>query len=307
MSHGKKIFDPHGSVTQHAALIPQNFSFPMGEEVFMASVVAETIDWIERNSPPLQGITVEEVVIGIFFTGLKLSSGHAGVAFTPIGEVPEAVCCPTTAARMPQAGNLEGKSAAEAMKLSLDPNVLKSAIGVAALNAVSQLILDSGKGLGYKIIKDQDGFDLLNIQPQETVSLIGAFGPYIRRLKMMGNPFFIIEKNSQALRPEEMKYFRPQPEMKPTLRKSDVIISTGTAIVNHTIDEILSCLEPRHRAAIIGPTASMIPEAFFKRGIRILAGIRISDPDLMAKILKQGGSGYHLMKECSEKFAFVRA
>jgi len=35
----------------------------------------------------------------------------------------------------------------------------------------------------YQVIKDKDGFDLLEIQPHETVSLIGGFGPYIHRLK----------------------------------------------------------------------------------------------------------------------------
>ncbi len=50
----------------------------------------------------------------------------------------------------------------------------------------------------------------------------------------------------------------------------------------------------------------MIPDAFFKRGVNVMAGVRILDPDLMIKILKQGGSAYHLLKECSEKIAFVR-
>ena len=36
-----------------------------------------------------------------------------------------------------------------------------------------------------------------------------------------------------------------------------------------------------------------------------MAGIRILNPDLMLKILKQGGSAYHLLKECSEKIAFI--
>ena len=74
----------------------------------MFSVIAETIEILKEKSPtPLQDIWIDDLVIGIFFTGVKLSTGHAGVAFTPIGEIPEAVCCPTTAARMPQAGNLE--------------------------------------------------------------------------------------------------------------------------------------------------------------------------------------------------------
>jgi len=272
----------------------------------MASVVADTIEIIKGKCPiPLENIRVDDLVIGIFFTGVKLSTGHAGVAFTPIGEIPEAVCCPTSAARMPMAGNLEDKPVSEILKYSLDPNVLKSAIGVATLNALSQLIIESEQGVEYPIVKDTDGFDLLKIQPTETVSLIGAFGPYIRRLKIMGNPFFIVERNTQTLRPDEMKYYRPESEMPFALKESEVVIVTGTAIVNHSIDKILSFLSDGKRTAIIGPTASMIPDAFFERGVNVMAGVRILEPDLMINILKQGGSAYHLLKQCSEKIAFV--
>jgi len=273
----------------------------------MTSVVADTIDILtEKSAVPLHSVYVDDLVIGIFFTGVKLSTGHAGVASTPIGEIPEAVCCPTSAARMPQAGNLEDKPIAEILKYSLDPNVLKSAIGIATLNAVSQLILETMDPIDYPMIKDKDGFDLLRIQPNESVSIIGAFGPYIRRLKMMGNPFFIIEKNPLTLRPDEMKYFIPESEMRSALEKSDVVIMTGTTIVNHTIDTILSLIKNGIRAAMIGPTASMIPDAFFQRGVHVMAGVRILDTDLMIKILKQGGSAFHLLKECSQKSAFVK-
>jgi hypothetical protein len=49
----------------------------------------------------------------------------------------------------------------------------------------------------------------------------------------------------------------------------------------------------------------MIPDAFFKRGVRVMAGVRISNADVMLKILKQGGSAYHLLKGSSEKIALV--
>jgi uncharacterized protein (DUF4213/DUF364 family) len=272
----------------------------------MTSVVAETIDIVKEKCPvPLENIRVEDLVIGIFFTGVKLSTGHAGVAFTPIGEVPEAVCCPTSAARMPAAGNLEDKPVSEILRYSLDPNVLRSAIGVATLNALSQLIIESKHGMEYPIVKDTDGFDLLKIQPAETASLVGAFGPYIRRLKIMGNSFFIVERNTQTLRPDEMKYYKPESEMSFALKESDAVIVTGTAIVNHSIDTILSFVSHDKRTAIIGPTASMIPDAFFGRGVNVMAGVKIVEPDLMIKILKQGGSAYHLLKQCSEKIAFV--
>jgi uncharacterized protein (DUF4213/DUF364 family) len=273
----------------------------------MSSVVAETIDILKERCPtPPEEVSIGDLVIGIFFTGVNLSTGHAGVAFTPIGEIPEAVCCPTTAARMPQAGNLEGKPISEILKYSLDTNVLKSAIGVAAMNALSQILIESEDGANYQIIKNADGFDLLEIQPNETVSLVGAFGPYIRRLKIMGNPFFIVEKNPQTLRSDEMKYFKSESEMRSAMVQSNVIIITGTAIVNHTIDAILSSVTDGKRTAIIGPTASMIPDAFFKKGVQVMAGVRILDSDRMIKILKEGGSAYHLLKECSEKIAFVK-
>ncbi len=105
---------------------------------------------------------------------------------------------------------------------------------------------------------------------------------------MVGNPFFVIERNPQTLRPDEMKFFRPESEMGATLEKSDAAILTGTAIVNHSIDSILPHIKKAKRTAIIGPTASMIPDAFFRRGVSVMAGVRVSDPEKMSNILKQG-------------------
>jgi uncharacterized protein (DUF4213/DUF364 family) len=83
-------------------------------------------------------------------------------------------------------------------------------------------------------------------------------------------------------------------------------VITGTAIVNHTIDFILSSITNGKRIAIIGPTASMIPDAFFGRGVQVMAGVRMLNPDRMIKILKQAGSAYHLLRDCAEKIAFIR-
>jgi uncharacterized protein (DUF4213/DUF364 family) len=271
------------------------------------AVVAETIAMLEEKYPVLlKETSVADLVIGIFFTGVKLSSGHGGVAFTPAAEIPEAVCCPTSAARMPQAGHLDGRPTSELIRYALDRNVLKSAIGIAVLNAVSQSAMESDHRANYSVVKDADGFDILNVRNNDRVALIGAFTPYIRRLREMGNPFFIVEKNPRALKPDEMDLFRPESDLTETLERSDVIIMTGTAIVNHTIDAILTSVSKGKRTAIIGPTASMIPDAFFRRGVDVMAGVRILNADLMIKVLKQGGSAYHLLRQCSGKIAFTR-
>jgi uncharacterized protein (DUF4213/DUF364 family) len=37
----------------------------------------------------------------------------------------------------------------------------------------------------------------------------------------------------------------------------------------------------------------------------VTAGVRITDPERMATVLRQGGSAFHLFKDCCEKTAFV--
>jgi uncharacterized protein len=53
--------------------------------------------------------------------------------------------------------------------------------------------------------------------------------------------------------------------------------------------------------------ASMMPDAFFRRGVSVMAGVRNSDPEKMSRILRQGGSAFHLLNGCCEKIAFVNA
>ena len=86
-------------------------------------------------------ITPKEIRIGVFYTGVVLSSGHAGMSYTPVQEIPEAVCCPRSHAKMPAAGELLNMQIAGLMDYSLDDNALKAAVGMATLNALSSILL----------------------------------------------------------------------------------------------------------------------------------------------------------------------
>ena len=54
----------------------------------------------ERLGDDLENLIMERLVIGVFFTGVELSNGASGLCFTPIKEIPEAVCCPSSAGRI---------------------------------------------------------------------------------------------------------------------------------------------------------------------------------------------------------------
>lgn len=269
-------------------------------------LLQETVDLLQKElGESLLQMKVEGLVVGVFFTGVKLSGKFFGMARTPIEELPEAVCCPGSAGRMPHAGRLRQEKVSDLMQWASDSNALKAAVGVATLNALSHC-LQGKKGFpGCKFIEGQDAFDLLNFTKAKRVALVGAFGPYVRRLEHMGLDFAVVEKNPQTLRGDATKYFCPSEEAPKILAQADVVILTGSAIVNHTINGLLSTVKRGCQVAVVGPTASMVPDPFFRRGVSLMGGMRITDPDNTLRILAEGGSGYHIDGKYGEKVAFL--
>ena len=53
--------------------------------------------------------------------------------------------------------------------------------------------------------------------------------------------------------------------------------------------------KPGAQIVVVGPTVSMLPDAFFSRGITSLGGITVTKPDELLDILSEAGSGYHFM------------
>src|SRR5262245_46171789 len=87
----------------------------------------------------LNTITIERVVIGVFFTGIKLSTGHAGACATPIKKIPEAVCCPSSAMAMPFPGKIRGRLADHLLEEAAKSTGVRRAVGIATLNALAQM------------------------------------------------------------------------------------------------------------------------------------------------------------------------
>lgn len=278
----------------------------MNEHYTKTSSIRETIHYIETQlGARLDSIGLAEAIIGLFYTGARLSTGHAGVAFTPRNDIPEAVCCPRSAARMPDSGKLRGGKIRDLLPYSWDSNVLKRALGVAIVNALSQYLWDERGFDGYDIIPDKDAIEAIDFTQAKAITMVGAFVPFIRQLKALEKDFIILEREPRALKEDELKYFRPQAERRQVLAQSELVILTGATIVNHTIDELLSFIPSSAQVVLAGPTASMIPTAFFRRGVNFLGGIRIIDAEKAIRILAEGGSGYHLFREAAQKFLLI--
>jgi uncharacterized protein (DUF4213/DUF364 family) len=245
-------------------------------------------------------IAPKDVRIGVFYTGVVLNTGHAGMSYTPVQEIPEAVCCPRSHAKMPQAGNLLNFSIDELMEYALDDNVLKAAVGTATLNALSAILLEDNH-CPYKTSVYGNALDLVQISGEDTVVMVGAFPPFIKRIQEVTKKLFIIEKNPRAIGKDDLITIEPEARLQEIIPSGNILIITGVTLVNHTLEPILGLARKARDIVVVGPTACVYPEPLFKRGVTVLGGVRITDAAKMIHLIGEAGSGYDFFEQCAEK------
>lgn len=256
---------------------------------------------LDRLGTEAQALTLERAVLGIFFTGVKLSNGAGGLCATPVKSVPEAVCCPSSAKAMPVPGKIAGRRAVDVLDDLYRAQDLRRALAIATLNAVVEsLWLRDGPPAGAAL-SDGDAFEALPIAPGQRVALVGAFPPYMRELRRRGQPFNVLELDPATLRPEELPYFIPGARAPEVIPLADVFVTTGTTLINGSLDGLLRLLRPGVEAAVIGPTATLVAEPFARRGVTVLGGTRVRAPDELLELLAEGGSGYHFFGKTVER------
>src|ERR1700746_689620 len=270
-------------------------------------ILHETLGTIrEILGSELDGITVERAVVGLFFTGVELSNGIAGACATPIKTIPEAVCCPSSAMAMPFPSKLRGRPAFDLAREALGDNGIRRAVGIAAMNALADTCWRRRPHPETELRLGIDAFDATEIRPGEKVVVVGAFVPFLRELKRRHQPFLVLEQDPATLKPEELPFFRPAEQADAVIPEADVLLITGTTLINDTLEELLRRAKPAARVTMVGPTVSMLPDAFLGRGADILGTVRITAPDEFLEMLAEGGSGYHFLGRSAQKIVLVR-
>jgi uncharacterized protein (DUF4213/DUF364 family) len=271
------------------------------------TILRETLAAIfEILGPELDALTVERAVVGLFFTGVKLSNGIAGACATPVKTIPEAVCCPTSAMAMPFPGKLRGRPALDLAKEALGDHGIRRAVGIAAMNALADTCWYRRPHPEIELRLGIDAFDATELRPGDKVVVVGAFVPFLRELKRRGQPFLVLEQDPATLKPEELPFFRPANEAPTVVTDADVLLITGTTLINDTLEELLRLAKPSARVTMVGPTVSLLPDAFLRRGADILGTVRITAPDEFLEALAEGGSGYHFLGRSAQKVVLVK-
>lgn len=269
-------------------------------------VLAETIESIrEVLGAEFERLIIERVVVGLFFTGVKLSSGHVGACATPAKAAAHAAghstCCegaPNVASRP---GQMRGTSAAALVREVAGANAIGRAIGIATINALAELCWERRPPPDAALEAGIDAFDAAGIEPGAMVVLVGAFVQFLRELKRRRQPYLVLEQNPALLKPEEMPFYRPAEKASSVVPLADVLVITGMTLLNDTLDTLLVAVRPDACKVIVGPTVGLMPDAFFRRGCDILGCIRVTRGDEFLDTLAEGGSGRHFFGRSAQK------
>ncbi|MBV8775790.1 MAG: DUF364 domain-containing protein [Alphaproteobacteria bacterium] len=271
------------------------------------SILAESVTAVtDILGRELDDIAVERAVIGLFFTGVKLSTGHAGASATPIKTIPEAVCCPSSAMAMPFPGKMRGKPARDALKEAFSDHGIRRGIGIATLNALAELCWERRPNPAVELLHGIDAFEANAFRPDDLTVVVGAFVPFLKELKRRKQPFLVLEKDPDTLKAEELPFYRPAETAREIVPQADVLLVTGTTLINDTLEDLLSWARPEARVTVVGPTVGLLADAFLARGADILGGVRITDADAFLELLAEGGSGYHFFGRVADKIVLRR-
>ncbi|HPH98540.1 MAG TPA: DUF364 domain-containing protein [Anaerolineaceae bacterium] len=215
---------------------------------------------------PIDPIPVRKVVIGVHW--IVVGSKYCGLGSTLVGKGPHGH------SPVRDVGSLHQKSAQELAQWILSDNLLEASIGIAALNSI--LDVDESR------VKQINAAEIIARESEnKNVAIVGHF-PFIDRLKSIAKNCWIIEKKpvGDDFPEEAAQEFIPQ---------ADVLAITGTAFINHTMEELLSYRRPDTLTLILGPSTPLCP-VFFNYGISFLSGSRVIDEEAATITIQQGAT-----------------
>ncbi|HBE40605.1 MAG TPA: hypothetical protein DDW27_05270 [Bacteroidales bacterium] len=248
-----------------------------------------------------ENLVVTEIRIGVYLTAVRLSDGSAGTAATLTEDHP---FCKKSSRDFSDLSPLKikGQRVVDILESQKISPVISS-IKTSVLSAVSSKIIQAGN---YNIVENRDPIQLIDLNSKKTITIVGAFQSYIRKISQTGNTLYVLELNENSLPAEQKKYFIPSDKYLTILPFSDIVIITGQTIVNGTIDELLAAISPRAKVIVTGPSGNILPDILFQNKISIIGTIRITDPDVLFDIVSEGGAGFHLFEYCARKICILR-
>jgi uncharacterized protein (DUF4213/DUF364 family) len=226
-------------------------------------------DLLEHLVSRAEGRSVSEVCVGLGYTAVRLDDGRCGLAFTFHEDVCEGCSV------IKEAGTLAGRPARELAGWVKTLDATSVALGVATLNALAEPPASA---------TETDFTELIRVAPEDVVGMVGYFAPLVGSLRQRAARLHIFER-----RPREQGDEHPDWTAPLLLPDCDVVIISGTAVINRTIDALLTHVSKAREVAVLGPSTPLVPEVFAGRGVTLLGGVQVTDAARVFRVVSEGG------------------
>ncbi|MBD3254654.1 MAG: hypothetical protein GF383_06150 [Candidatus Lokiarchaeota archaeon] len=228
------------------------------------------------------------------FAALVLEDGSVGIVFLALSDEIKRLASEL------DIGFYLDKSPLKIGKKLINSNLFEKTIAMGALNAISQFLF---KKSNFKLDFTTDSLGLLDLQKGDIVGMVGFFPPLVKKIEKLDLPLIIIEKKEYLVK----KTPDWEVTLDPThLESCNKVLCTSTAVLNNTIDEVLSHCKNAEKISIIGPTAGFIPDPLFERGVSVIGGTYVHDLNLFVKLVQENRKwGPSTRKYCIQENNYV--
>ena len=224
------------------------------------------------------------------FGALELDDGSLGLSY---------VLLDNALAELSRAGapGLVGANALDVAQAWVDGLGSTRTLGFAAVNALSR---HAPNRRGPVPPAATDSIAGLNPQAGEHIGMVGFFPPLVKQVTAHGARLTVLELKAELAGTHPGFEVTLDPA---ALRHCDKVLCTSTALLNHTLPEVLAHCTQARQVALIGPGAGGLPDVLFAHGITTLAGSWIVDGPAFTLALRSGATwGVH-----ARKFTLSRA
>jgi len=210
------------------------------------------------------------------FCALELDDGSLGLSYVLLDD---------TLARLRALDPTLGLAGADALQLArcyVEGQGAQRTLGFAAANALSGCLYGRA---GWRPAASADSLGALDPQPGEAIGMIGLFTPLLARVLASGAQLTVLELKAHLA--GQHAGYRVTLDAN-ELRHCDKVVSTGTLVLNDTLDRMLALCERARCIALIGPSMGCLPDALFARGVTLLGGSWVTEREAYLNALRRG-------------------
>lgn len=212
---------------------------------------------------------VKEVRVGAFITAVW--ARRMGLAYTLVPNKPHGERMP-----IPNAGNLTELSCRQLAQMAFSTELPQPSIGMAALNALIAERIES------EHLEEANGTQILMqaVEGKRT-ALVGHF-PFVEELRRRAGQLMVFEERPL---PGDL----PADKVDELLPQAQVVVITGSAFINHTIEHLLELCRDAELVMVMGPTTPL-SKVLFEFGVDIIAGSVVLEPETVLHYIGEGAT-----------------